>query len=121
MKPVLERTEEGNLMFECPGCGLGHIVYVGTGPGPRWTWNDSLEKPTFNPSLKVQWNGMTEAGKKRMETFLLERGRYPTVDEVPYDLRHVCHSFIRDGQIEFLSDCTHPHAGKTLPLPEVED
>ncbi|MGC4033677.1 MAG: hypothetical protein QM754_18485 [Tepidisphaeraceae bacterium] len=27
-----------------------------------------------------------------------------------------CHSFVRDGQIEFLGDCTHELAGKTVPL-----
>lgn len=26
--------------------------------------------------------------------------------------------FIRDGQIQFLGDCTHALAGKTVPLPE---
>ncbi|MCZ4340562.1 hypothetical protein O4H52_03015 [Sphingomonadaceae bacterium G21617-S1] len=29
----------------------------------------------------------------------------------------VCHSFVRNGQIEFLSDCTHALAGQTVPLP----
>src|SRR5436309_254590 len=28
----------------------------------------------------------------------------------------VCHSFVRDGLIEFLGDCTHPLAGRTVPL-----
>lgn len=32
---------------------------------------------------------------------------------------HTCHSFVRDGQIEFLSDCTHALAGKTVSLPAV--
>lgn len=33
----------------------------------------------------------------------------------------VCHSFIRDGQIQFLSDCTHALAGQTVPLPAWPD
>lgn len=33
---------------------------------------------------------------------------------------HVCHSFIRDGRIEFLSDCTHALAGQTVDLPDIE-
>ena len=27
-----------------------------------------------------------------------------------------CHLYIRDGQIQFLSDCTHAFAGKTVPM-----
>jgi hypothetical protein len=30
----------------------------------------------------------------------------------------VCHLFIRNGQLEFLDDCTHPLAGKTVAIPE---
>lgn len=30
----------------------------------------------------------------------------------------ICHSFVRDGKIEFLNDCTHELAGTTLELPE---
>ena len=28
-----------------------------------------------------------------------------------------CHSFVRNGVIEFLGDCTHKLAGQTVPLP----
>ena len=27
-----------------------------------------------------------------------------------------CHSFVRNGQIEFLDDCDHKLAGKTVPM-----
>lgn len=33
----------------------------------------------------------------------------------------VCHLFIRDGRIEFLSDCTHKLAGKTVEMEMWED
>lgn len=29
-----------------------------------------------------------------------------------------CHSFIRDGKIEFLNDCSHALKSTTVPLPE---
>jgi len=29
-----------------------------------------------------------------------------------------CHSFVRDGKIQFLSDCKHKLAGKTVDLPD---
>jgi hypothetical protein len=30
----------------------------------------------------------------------------------------VCHSFVTDGRIQFLGDCTHALAGQTVDLPE---
>jgi hypothetical protein len=30
----------------------------------------------------------------------------------------VCHSFVTEGRIEFLSDSTHELAGQTVPIPE---
>lgn len=78
------------VQFECPGCGYGHPIYVMDTPGrphPTWTWNGSLAKPTLSPSVLVS---LPEGG--------------------------VCHSFVKEGQIEFLSDCTHHLAGRTLPL-----
>ncbi len=30
----------------------------------------------------------------------------------------ICHSFVTDGRIQFLSDCTHPLAGQTVDIPE---
>jgi hypothetical protein len=30
----------------------------------------------------------------------------------------VCHSFIQEGSIIFLDDCTHTLRGQTVPLPE---
>ena len=75
-------------VFHCPGCNYSHIIEV-----PRWTWNGSLDSPTFNPSLLVNNN-------------------HP-------ELR--CHSFIRDGKIQFLGDCFHELAGKTVDIPEFDE
>jgi hypothetical protein len=33
----------------------------------------------------------------------------------------ICHSFITDGRIQFLGDCTHRLAGQTVPIPDWED
>ena len=91
--------------FCCPGCGYGHgpiIARPAGTTGPTWGWNNDLERPTFTPSLMVQ------------------TGPMPTVPAGRPDAgkTHVCHSFIRDGQIQFLSDCTHALAGQTVDLPE---
>jgi len=32
-----------------------------------------------------------------------------------------CHSFVTDGKIQFLNDCSHELAGQTVDLPEVGD
>lgn len=102
IEPFTDSGSEGTLgyMFKCPGCKMYHEVYVRpakNGLGASWQFNGDLEKPTFSPSLLVK--GYSE-----------KLGR-----------DYVCHSFIVDGQIQFLGDCTHELAGQTVPLPEVED
>ena len=97
--PVLYNWNDADpdlLGFHCPGCEMSHAVRVRSADGrrPSWEWNGDMVRPTFSPSILVQW---TYAGVPK-----------------------VCHSFVRDGQIEFLSDCTHALAGKTVPL-EPED
>ena len=92
---VLATSEEGSLWFECPGCAMMHRVMHGPGAGPRWGWNASVDKPSFTPSVLVQ---------------------YPWSDG-----DRVCHSFVTDGRIQFLDDCTHALAGQTVDLPDWED
>jgi len=41
----------------------------------------------------------------------------PTVSPSINVIGH-CHSFVRDGQIQFLADSKHDLAGKTVPLPD---
>ena len=54
-----------------------------------WTWNGSRDLPTLSPSILVT----DHAGSR-------------------------CHSFLRDGRLEFLNDCTHKLAGQTVDLPD---
>lgn len=79
--------------------GGGNIQYWFWCPGcecshaftcPPWTFNGDLEKPTFSPSL-------------------LCNPHYP---------HGRCHSFVKDGKIQFLSDCYHKLAGQTVELEE---
>lgn len=82
-------TSDGLLCWHCPGCDGGHCVPV-TGPN-AWTWNGERQKPTLTPSV------------------LVNRGRAnPTA--------HICHVFITEGRIQFLGDCTHGLAGKTVEM-----
>ena len=55
-------------------------------------FDGNVDLPTFEPSL--MWNFTTG---------------------------YVCHSFIRNGMIQFLDDCTHPLKGQTVELPEIEE
>lgn len=57
----------------------------------RWTFNGNFERPTFAPSL-LTWS----------------------------DPARRCHSFVRDGCIEFLSDSFHELAGKTVEMMNME-
>lgn len=84
-------------VIHCPACGFGHKFNAAEYPNPlngaKWTFSGTLEWPTFAPSMLIK-----------------------------YQLRpgedYVCHSFVRDGKIEFLSDCTHAMAGQTVELGE---
>lgn len=92
-------TVSHGLWFHCPGCGRGHRVMTKEyNDGPtQWEWNGDLVKPTFSPSILTWW---TEGEEKK-------------------DCR--CHSFVTDGMIQFLSDCTHALAGQTVPLQPWDD
>lgn len=88
----VSKPDVEDYVFHCPGCGSGHRVRA-KGPRPCWEWNGSMDQPTFRPSLLIRWGSPKE---------------------------HVCHSFITEGRIEFLSDSTHELAGRTVEIPEVE-
>ena len=78
--------------IQCPGCKRPHVLTTG------WTFNGNWAKPTFTPSLLVSGTYFDDAADK----------------SIPF----VCHSFITDGRIQFLSDCTHELKGQTVDLPE---
>ena len=44
---------------------------------------------------------------------------HPTISpSVLYASHPICHSFINNGMIQFLSDCEHPLTGQTVELPD---
>ena len=103
----LRSVEGGGIMFRCPGCNSSHRISVGEGPGPRWGYNGNPGAPTFTPSVLVTW---TEPSDDPAE-----------FDDVAKDKQLVCHSYITDGRIQFLSDCTHALAGQTVDLPAFDE
>lgn len=96
MTDVVVQTSEGTLLFWCPGCRELHAVWLAPMPNPTtgavWTWNGSTDRPTFSPSILV--HGFTN-------------GRI---------FQPRCHSYVRDGVIEFLGDCEHDLAGRSERL-----
>ena len=79
--------------------GDGWVIYC---PGCKylhkfrygWSFNGNTEFPTFSPSLVIRLVHEKDAR---------------------------CHSFVRDGKIEFLQDCKHELAGQTVKLPILEE
>lgn len=73
---------------------MPHAFIIGN--GRRWTFDGNLEQPTFHPSLNVK----REPTDKTRQT-------------------KICHSFVEQGVIKFLGDCTHELAGQAVELPEI--
>lgn len=111
------RQSGQSLIFWCPGCKHGHRIVIGEGPGPRWGYNGNPDKPTFTPSILVTGSDLTEKGWVDYRAWC-EAGTPERNGEAFESAPTVCHSFVTDGRIQFLGDCTHALAGQTVDLPE---
>lgn len=84
------------LSFHCVGCGYDHAYAVAAESGlkhkdhPIWTWNGSMEYPTFKPSLLCSQS----------------------------DPKSRCHLFVTNGRIEYQSDCWHDFKGQKVDMPD---
>lgn len=97
------------VMFMCPGCNEAHAVDIGPG---GWGYNHDSNAPTFTPSVLV--TSYTATPPVTAEN-LAEWKREPWEQT---KVKSTCHSYITNGQIKFLDDCTHDLRGVTVPLPE---
>lgn len=117
LQPVLKVSPDREIVqFRCPGCGRVHRLNVSPDSRPCWSWNGDDIKPTFSPSIKATSGHNGDGNKAECWCTFEERYGKP-----PYFRCGICHSFVKDGQIQFLSDCTHELAGKTVPLQPWED
>ena len=85
-----------DYIFYCNGCKCHHGVWTTNKNGNNaiWQFNNDLNKPTVSPSILVHW---VNKGKD-----------------------FICHSFINNGNIQYLGDCTHELRNTTIELPEIE-
>lgn len=86
------------IAIYCEGCKSHHVFSLDSG----WTFNNDFVKPTFSPSMLVNGNSVPEEFKGK-EGYLR------------------CHSFVTNGEIQYLSDCDHEYKNTTrklLPLDE---
>lgn len=95
------RTKEytegtGYYFIMCPACKVHHTIWTKEKERPNWKFNGDFEKPTFSPSVRIQWTDHETETKEQ------------------------CHFFIVNGNIQFESDCTHELKGKTLPLIDLD-
>jgi len=97
MSPTIRRkvTDREYLHFWCPGCDECHYIPVSHGGKVEncWASNGNYDRPTISPSILVNVGGFCPG-------------------------QPICHSFIREGRIEFCADSTHALAGQTVDLPE---
>lgn len=110
LSKILRETEGNGLMFWCPGCDMAHRIQHGAGDGPRWGWNGDAERPTFTPSILV-----------RYDHWVPPRVHGQPAPENQKLVAQICHSFVTDGRLQFLGDCTHHLAGQTVDMPGWDD
>lgn len=113
MTDLMRMPDENNVSWWCPGCQRRHGVPLKLAGDVYWEWNGSLEAPTLAPSVLVY-------GHQELIDSDLPWGEEEGQLLHPSNKRMTprCHTFIRNGQIEFLGDCTHELAGQTVQMTE---
>ena len=98
------KHEPHGWMWWCPGCEAWH----GGATDGKWTFDGNHDAPTFNPSFLVR--GVIDPATDKLHT-----GVCPDAKESR------CHTFVRSGKIEYLSDCTHVMAGQTVDMVPIDE
>ncbi len=104
MKAILRKSEGGGASFWCPGCDEAHNV--------NNTWEIDFDTNTISPSVLVRSGHYANPGAK--ECWCTYNEKHP--DKKATFICSQCHSFVRNGMIEFLSDCSHKLANQTVAL-----
>jgi hypothetical protein len=106
ISPVL-RKEGPFYSHWCPGCEEMHRIHVDApnSSGACWVFDGNIKLPTFTPSINIRIGPMPTVPFGRPDAGKM----------------HICHYFLKVGQIQFLSDSTHLLAGKTILLPLIPE
>lgn len=115
--PVVENDVVTGYMIFCPACQCGHKFNTAPNLGrPVWTFvNNDVERPTFVASMLVKSGCQASGHKKGDDCWCTYEKRYG--EPAPFSCCR-CHSHVKDGKIQFLSDCTHALKGTTVELPD---
>lgn len=114
IKECIDRDRRA-VSFRCPGCGYKHVLGIEGAP-PAWGFNGDMDRPTLAPSIHVKQGHFCD-GTPEADCFICRRAK----ERGTTSLCLVCHSFVTDGRIQFLGDCTHALAGQTINLPEIQN
>jgi len=109
----LNLEPEGRASFQCPGCGQSHTLRT-SGPD-AWQFNGSVVSPTLQPSILFT-SGHYAQGWQGPKCWCTYKAEHPEETDAFSCLR--CHSYITDGNIRFLDDCTHTLKGRTVEIPD---
>jgi hypothetical protein len=104
---------EGRAAFDCPGCKFKHVVIIPPHPN-AWQFNGDFVYPTLQPSVLMtrhEWHPPVNPEN-------LAQWKAKPWTQTRVELR--CHSYVTNGGIQFLDDCSHELRGKTVDLPVSE-
>lgn len=96
--PVTKDAKTIGWQFHCPGCKYGHAIQTAT---ERGIYDSADHKGDI-------WTFDGDVEKPTIRASVLVTGRFR------------CHSFVTAGRIQFLGDCTHELAGKTVDMVSYE-
>jgi len=108
-RPSQPYHKPGQIQFFCPGCNEPH------GINTTWTVTGTDDCPTVSPSILITSGHYVSFHKPGDPCWCTYNAANP---DRPGPVCRRCHSFVRNGRIEFLSDCTHKLAGQTVDIPE---
>jgi hypothetical protein len=108
----LRALEGGKVTFWCPACDDSHIIGIAAPARTVWNFNGNGDAPTFTPSVLMEYErAEPPVTFENLDEY--RRKPWPQTKK-----RYVCHSYVTNGRIQFLPDCTHALAGQTVDLPD---